>query len=792
MNPEVSNPTVPPIENIPDALKALPQWVVRKGKIPIDPRTGEGAKAGVPSTWSDFQTALQALRSNPGRYSGLGFELNNNGIVGIDLDHVIDPESGEVSPAALKIVEAMNSYTEISPSGTGLHIFVYGNLPGDRCKHTASGTEMYQAKRYLTVTGRSFGPLRSIRKRGREVGELYRELFQNKPPEAPQREAKAVPLLVGDYLKRGLEKDKRFLSLWNGERPHGDESADDQALLNKLAYWCNCNAEQMIEAFLSSPYAQQKDERHWKKSAERKDYLQRTTAKAMQDCRRTAAQDDEAYQERRRRKAVEDFAPVAGGPAAVIQSPEQLKKYSTDDLGAARLFADVYRERALYVQEHKAYSVYDGRVWKPGTKDDLPARRLAKKLAEFVCDMIPPPPKSEDGSAVVDEWAAYRKHYFKYRSLKYRETQLKDAHDLIYTSASQFDRQPYLFNCQNGTLDLRTVTLCPHQAGDLLSKMANVRFEPGAQCERWEQFIDEVTEGNKDRARMLQKALGYALQGEANEECYFTVIGEKTRNGKGTTFDTVLNILGGYGTQIDFNTIARSGARDGSRPTPDIARLVGVRMALANEPPQGVCLNEALLKQLTGNDDIVGRPMYGDIIQFKPVFKLFVTANSKPAVADDSLFASGRVKLLPFTRFFREEERDTKLKALFRTEEAKSGILNWLLEGYRMYLAEGLRDTDEMKQLTEEYRKDNDYIQQYLEENVNLQAKGTITLKHLRMDYARWCDDMGAKPLGVKLFKEELKKHGVTVRGIINHSLGIDGAFRYSTGLPDGENEGVF
>ena len=109
-----------------------------------------------------------------------------------------------------------------------------------------------------------------------------------------------------------------------------------------------------------------------------------------------------------------------------------------------------------------------------------------------------------------------------------------------------------------------------------------------------------------------------------------------------------------------------------------------------------------------------------------------------------------------------------------------------------MYLAEGLRDTDEMKQLTEEYRKDNDYIQQYLEENVNLQAKGTITLKHLRRDYARWCDDMGAKSLGVKLFKEELKKHGVTVRGIINHSLGIDGAFRYSTGLPDGENEGVF
>ena len=779
MNHDASNSTIPPIENIPDALKALPQWVVRKGKIPIDPRTGEGAKAGVPSTWSDFQTALQALRSNPGRYSGLGFELNNNGIVGIDLDHVIDPESGEVSPEALEIVETMNSYTEISPSGTGLHIFVYGDLPGDRRKHAASGTEMYKAKRYLTVTGRPFGPLQPIRKRGREVGELYRRLFPDKPPETPQSEAKAVPLLVGDYLKRGLEKDKRFLALWNGERPHGDESADDQALLNKLAYWCNCNAEQMIEAFLSSPYAQQKDEKHWKKSAERKDYLQRTAAKAIQDCRRTAAQDDEAYQERRRRKAVEDFAPVAGGPAAVIQSPEQLKKYSTDDLGAARLFADVYRERALYVQEHKAYSVYDGRVWKPGTKDDLPARRLAKKLAEFVCDMIPPPPKSEDGSAVVDEWAAYRKHYFKYRSLKYRETQLKDAHDELFTSSNAFDRQPFLFNCQNGTLDLQSGNLRPHDPADMLSKIANVKYDPSARCERFVQFVDEITEGNKDRARMLQKTLGYCLKGEANEECYFTAIGERTRNGKGTLFDTVMNIFGDYGAQIDFNTLARGGVKDGSRATPDIFRLQGVRLALSNEPERGVYVNEALLKQLTGNDDITARPLYGEVIQFKPVFKLIVTANNKPSVSDDSLFASGRIKLLPFTRHFDEQTRDTSLKGKFRAEEAKSGILNWLLEGYHMYLAEGLHDTEEMKHLTKEYRRENDLVGQYLEECVVLDPTSTTPLRKLRLNYECWCREMGAKALGAKSFKEELARHNIFTRflhgrDVINGMIKID------------------
>jgi putative DNA primase/helicase len=121
---------------------------------------------------------------------------------------------------------------------------------------------------------------------------------------------------------------------------------------------------------------------------------------------------------------------------------------------------------------------------------------------------------------------------------------------------------------------------------------------------------------------------------------------------------------------MDFNTIARGGAKDGSRATPDLARLIGIRFALANEPEKGVCINEALLKQLTGGDDITARPLYGDLIEFKPVFKLFVTANSKPTVSDDSLFSSGRIKLLPFTRHFSEEEQDTNLKSRFRTEQA--------------------------------------------------------------------------------------------------------------------------
>lgn len=402
-------------------------------------------------------------------------------------------------------------------------------------------------------------------------------------------------------------------------------------------------------------------------------------------------------------------------------------------------------------------------------------RQLVKKMADYIREVIPPPPAAEDKAE--DKWVKYRKHYAKYRFLKNRKILLQDAQDELGGHAYEFNRQPFLFNLKNGTLNLETMKLQEHSPNDKISKIANVSYNPSARCERFERFIFEITESLKTRADMLQKALGYSLKGEANEECYFTAIGEKTRNGKGTLFDTILNIFGSYGAQMDFNTLARGGAKDGSRATPDIARLIGIRFALANEPEKGVCINEALLKQLTGGDDIIARPLYGDLIEFKPVFKLFVTANSKPTVSDDSLFSSGRIKLLPFTRHFSEDEQDTNLKSSFRAEKAKSGILNWLLEGYKKYCDEGLKDTNEMKTLTAEYRRENDYIGQYLDDRFNFGAQGSTTLKALRCDYASWCGIIGTKPLGLKGFKEEIQKHGIEVK-IIHKQYCISGAIK--------------
>lgn len=751
-------------KNIPPELVQLPQWITRKGKIPFNPVSGMAAKAGEPSTWGSFSQAFGAYAK--GGYDGIGFEFHNNNIVGVDLDHVLDPKTGTLREDARRVVDELDSYTEISPSGTGLHIIAFGRLPVKGRKHSELGFEMYQAARYFTITGNVFEGRRTIQHREKQLTALFNRLF---PKEEVKPQGNRSPsVMPQNLLAVGLERDKTLAEYWNGRRDSGDESSNDIAFMNKLAYWCNKDIDQMTAAFDASPYAAQKDSKHLKKM-ERADYLRRTAERACRDCQRTAAEDSRQYRQERAQRRAEstfaDFTPKGIQFINPLETKETRSRYTYDDIGMSRLFADTFRDILRYIVEYKRWFIYLDGVWRD---EEVIADIYAKMLADYVWSIVPPPPPVAKPSeeAAPDEWKDARKHYEKYRAFKWRETLLKDSRAELRGKAADFDSQPMLFNCLNGTLDLQTLQLRPHDPDDFISKRAEVGYDPKARCERFERFIAEITEGNQDRARMLQKSLGYALKGEANEECYFNAVGEKTRNGKGTLFDTVLQLFGSYGAQVDFNTFARTSNKDGSKPTPDLARLRGVRLAVANEPDKGVFVNEALLKQVTGNDDLVARALHSAPIQFKPVFKLFITANSRPNVTDDSLFASDRVKVLPFTHHFTAAERDTSLKSKLRTPEALSGILNWLLDGYALYVTEGLQDTDEMRQLVESYRRENDYIGQYIDECLvfnNGGPNGRTPLKAVRLDYERWCNEIGVKPLGLKMFKADLERRGVHV-----------------------------
>ena len=783
---------------IPEELQAARQWVCfmlldnpKKGKpdkVPVNPNSLWGARANDPETWGTCREAAAQIgktgrckRPNPanpkekitatGNIAGVGFMFNGAGVMGVDFDHCIDDQTGEIDPWAASWVERFGSYTEISPSGTGLHILCKGNLPGKAVKLPQA--EMYDRERYFTVTGRIFGDYKAILPAQEAVNALYAELTAKKekaPPAPPQGQRTAVNMgdnELLDKIKRSRHGGK-FSALWAGDfSGYGSQSEADLALCNILAFWTQKDESRMDALFRQSGLMREK----WDRPQSGSTYGAITIGEAAAQCREVY--DPEAYRMEQTRQAFTETNRLPGFTFInPIDPPSVMHRYTLDDMGAARLFADTFRGLLLYLPEYREWFIYDNGRWVQD-KGGLRAHNLAKELADYVWGIIPPPPPKPEAGAVrdaleskqEDQWAAHRKHYGRYRSLQARKTLLQDAMSELRGNASEFDKAPYLFNCLNGTLDLRTGELRPHDPQDMISKQAAVNYDPSASSPRFVQFIEEVTEGNGERAKMLQKALGYALKGEANEECYFTAIGEKTRNGKGTLFDTILQLFGSYGVQMDFATVSRGNAiKDGSKATPDLARLASVRFVLANEPEKGVCLNEALMKQITGNDDITSRPLYGDILQFKPVFKLFITANSKPNVSDDSLFASGRVKLLPFTRHFEEHEQDRTLKAKLREPESMSGILNWLLEGYRLYCNEGLKDTEEMQRMVGEYRWENDTVGQFLAERVELtpgDKHNRVALRNILNGYREWCGPIGVKPLGYKAFKSELERREV-------------------------------
>jgi putative DNA primase/helicase len=325
---------------------------------------------------------------------------------------------------------------------------------------------------------------------------------------------------------------------------------------------------------------------------------------------------------------------------------------------------------------------------------------------------------------------------------KRREGLLSDARSIQPMSLAEFDRNKALLNCLNGTYNLFEMALKPHNPADYITKLAKVKYVPGAVCERWERFISEIMCGDEETARFLQKALGYCLSGETFLECFFILHGSTTRNGKSTLSETVANILSDYARTIQPQTLSRRPA-DGSAASPDTARLKGARLVNMPEPEKGLDLNIGLIKQLTGGDTYTARNLHENSIEFKPEFKIFINTNHLPRTADDTVFSSGRVKLIPFDRHFPPNEQDTGLKKLFQKKENKNAILNWLIEGYRMLKADGLGMPERVTAAIEAYNQKSDTVRTFLSECTTSQAGNRLPIKGLYKSFISWVKENG-------------------------------------------------
>jgi putative DNA primase/helicase len=280
------------VEDVPPELRALDRWVCwraelrggRLTKVPISPTTGGRADITDPRTWSSLEDALRLAEAHS--LPGVGFVFaEGGGLTGVDIDGCHDLRSGEVESWALGIVEALDSYTEISPSGTGLKIFLKGTKPGERCVGWVEGrrVEVYDHARFFAITGRRFRG-DCVENRQAELRALYGRLFPAEESAVSELKVRGFPGDDAALLEaaRNAANGEKFRALYDeGSLAYhgGDHSSADMALMTMLACFTGCDPERMERLFDGSALARRKK---WR---DRPDYRGRTVERAIRYCR---------------------------------------------------------------------------------------------------------------------------------------------------------------------------------------------------------------------------------------------------------------------------------------------------------------------------------------------------------------------------------------------------------------------------------------------------------------------------------------------------------------------------
>ena len=322
--------------------------------------------------------------------------------------------------------------------------------------------------------------------------------------------------------------------------------------------------------------------------------------------------------------------------------------------------------------------------------------------------------------------------------------------------AAQFDADPDVLNVANGTLNLRTGKLAPHDRAAHHTKIAPVAFDLSATCTRWESYLLRVVPDAAVR-NLLRVAVGYSLTGHTSEECLFLLWGTG-KNGKSRFFDVLRGLSGDYGLTADFETFLEKPVSGGSGPTEDLARLRGARIVCTSESSEGTRMNESLVKSLTGRDTIKARGLFQSSFEFQPQFSIWMAANHRPVIkgSDDGIWR--RMRLIPFTETIHAHEVEKDLPDALRAE--LPGILLWALSGAMQWYRTGLPSADAVDAATLAYRTESDVLAPFLDECCDTGERLSSPRGELYAGYVAWCKENGERAVTQNVFGRKLTDRG--------------------------------
>jgi putative DNA primase/helicase len=439
--------------------------------------------------------------------------------------------------------------------------------------------------------------------------------------------------------------------------------------------------------------------------------------------------------------------PASGEGGAVQPSQVEPKRFNLTDSGNAERFVHLYGSSFRYCPQRDWYR-WDGKRW---VADDLSridgaALNTVRLFGKQVDQLASSPEEAE----TLTKWALKSESRTQLSAM----VALARSASGIAVRASEFDRDPWLFNVQNGTVDLRTGELRPHAQSDMLTNISPVTFDPNATCPLWESFLEDIMAQNREMIDFLQRAAGYSLTGSTTEHCLFLLWGTG-RNGKSTFLEAVKYVLGTYGTSAAMSAFMES-HHDGI-PN-DLAALSGARFVTAVESKESKRLDESKIKQITGGDTVTARFLHHEFFEFRPQFKIWLATNHRPAIMGTDEGIWRRLRLVPFTVYIADEKKDEKLPAKLVAES--SGILNWALHGLADYLRHGLMEPEGVIEATAEYREAEDWLTRFLDEHTERKAGGYVQARRLYVQYCDWAKETKEQVRPERRFADAMQEKG--------------------------------
>jgi len=655
------------LRNIPSELKMNGLWcgwkLTENGKEPFNLATGYHAKSNDESTFSTYPILLNNIHKylkfeNDKQVGGIGLGIFR-GYSAIDIDHCVD-ENGNLSEMAKDIINFCQSYTEYSPSGTGIRIIfktqVKINKDTHYIKNSNNNLEIYisdNTNKFVTITGKKLS------------GDIINEID--------------ITYILDKYMKKGgfniekiLAKDEKLKILWNKQAPGSgaDESETDMALACKLSYYLKNDEAEVKKYFEMSPYFKSKDEEHKKK------WLN--------------GYGDETI------KGANNYI----GP---VPQYTPVKKYDLNDTGNAHKFIDMFGQDLRYNVDNKLWMIWNGNFWQYDITEEV------KNYVEILAEQL----TYECGSVNdMNERMRILKNIEHIYNSAGKESLLKEARHLqgIPVVNADLDRDRYLICCDNGTIDLRTKEIRESKREDLISMSTNCEIDTVNQPTRFLKFLNEILV-DPEVVHYVHKALGYSISDLTREQCMFILHGDGN-NGKSLLLDVIYTILGSYAVTSKPQLLTEQNF--GSQNSEEIARLKGKRFCVVDEIKAGDKADEQLIKQFTsGIGKMVARFLYAGSFEFEVRCKIWMAINYDMIIRGSDKGIWRRIVKIPVpTDFTGREDKDLRDKLLTEAPQ----ILGWLLEGYKLYEKEGLEQPSAIKNATAEYKKEMDIVQQWVDE----------------------------------------------------------------------------